>query len=188
MCRSKSQSTPHCVTIHSTGVDSRIVVSVCTGTVVKFDGSEDPRWIDSLNQHRTFGTYSSVVSEFVRLTPFLKYINPTRAGLTSTYISQAVCTPCCVYDPTRVVVPLYSSLPLMIPEDIGTRDPRAYLSLPGNNLFAVFCNTSLTYKDGMVMSDKAASTFRYFCAKTINLTANAVTMSVGARVLPFSQS
>jgi hypothetical protein len=114
ICYDKASETPHCVTLHPS-VNQSVTLSACTGTVMRLSSEGLPRWIDNMSGCDPPNMYSSVLSEIARLVPYPDYINPTRAGLLSTYMSQSVCLPACTYDQTKTVVPLYHSLPLMIP-------------------------------------------------------------------------
>lgn len=100
-CLERSRESPHCVTLHATG-DHMLVLSVCTGSVMRRTDENPPRWVDTMVQSPPASTYSSLTSELCSLIPFKDYISPVRAGLVSTYLQQAVCNPSCRYDPTRV--------------------------------------------------------------------------------------
>ena len=81
-------------------------MSVCTGTVMRFTDYETPRWVDTLSGANSPSTYAALTSEFCGLIHFIDHIHPVRAGLLSTYLQQAICSPACKYDPTKTVVPL----------------------------------------------------------------------------------
>jgi hypothetical protein len=121
ICYDKAHETPHCVTLHP-HIDESMTLSVCTGAVMRLSTEGLPRWIDNMSGCRPPNTYSSVLSEIARLVPYPDYINSTRAGLLYTYMSQSICIPECTYDPTRTVVPLYDSSPLMIPDGYESAD------------------------------------------------------------------
>jgi hypothetical protein len=88
ICTSKAKDTPHCITIHDKESDRRFVLSFCSGTVMRKLDTKESMWIDSEVGGPVPESYKGVVSSVVGLIPFLAYIDPTRAGLSCTYISK----------------------------------------------------------------------------------------------------
>jgi DNA-directed RNA polymerase beta subunit len=59
-------------------------------------------------------------------------------------------------------------------------------NIPGLNIFVVFCNMDLTYKDGIVLLVSAAAKFSYYCVKTVWISSRNEIPNKGAKILPFS--
>ena len=185
MCIEESLKGPHCVTMH-VSANGDMALSFCTGTIMRKTEEHPSMWVDNLCEQPSLMDYCSVISEAVSLMPFPQYINPIRAGLFSTYLTQAVCTPSCRYDTTRVVVPLYSELPLMLRDNSTNDEALRQMSIPGLNLFAVFCNMHETYENGVVLSASAASRFKYYCIKAVSLPNGSRIPDISSVICPFS--
>lgn len=147
-CRENLRQSPQSMTFHSED-DSNYTLSFCTGTVMRM---QDEMWVDSKMQCSPPDSYEKITSTIVGMIPFLEYLEPTRAGMLCTFINQTVCTPMCLYDSTRSVIPLYFESPIMVPEHTNELEMSAHMTIPGLNLFVVFMNMDLTYEDGIVLS------------------------------------
>ena len=178
-CTDRSKMTPHCVTISTNGS-----ISFCTGTVMRYDRTLR-RWVDSNTITDGPTEYETGLSHMLRLTPFIDFINPTRAGLLPTFLQQAICNPGSTYDPRRTVVPLYQEIPVLSPRSL-IEEQMSVTDIPGLNLFVILCDKAETYEDGIVMSASAAARFRYFCRRTVILSATAKIPKIGDRIQPFA--
>jgi hypothetical protein len=169
ICLSYSRVSPHCITLHYYA-EELVTLSFCTGSLMRFS-NPDNKWVDSASIQSKPSDYTQILSSISLMIPFLSYISPTRAGMLSTFLSQSICTPSCRYDPCRVVVPLYNESPLMCARVVeeGSVDMLS-TSIPGLNVFVVFCNLDLTHEDGMVMSASAAYRYKYLCVSKIKMT------------------
>ena len=183
ICKHNLRSSPHSMTFHSED-DNNYRLSFCTGTVMR---SQDGMWVDSKMLCAPPSSYEQVTSTIVGMIPFLDYLEPTRAGMLCGFINQSVCSPMCLYDATRSVVPLYSESPIMIPEHTHDLEANAYKTIPGLNLFVVFMNMDLTYEDGIVLSSSAASKFKYLCVKRVVLHNAHDIPELGSTIGPFSR-
>ncbi len=177
-CESKSKDTAHCVTIGKSGE-----ILFCTGTLMRYDDMSG-RWIDSNSKCDPPTQYYRGISSILMLIPFIDSINPTRAGLLSTYMQQAICTPGCTYDPKRTVVPLYNDQLIIRPRG-DEFDDSDLTNVPGLNLFDVFCDMGYTYEDGIVLSVSAASRFRYLCRTTVLISMKSKNPKIGSYIQPY---
>ena len=161
-------------------------MSVATGTVMRISEDDNPRWMDNMALSQPPRSYISAVSELTRLIQFLSHINPTRAGLLCTHMTQLVCTPDCTYDPIRVVVPLYHDPLLMAPTNYEARETKLLSCVLGLNLLTVFCNMDLTFEDDIMILVSAASKFKYFCSRVVVLPNGFRIPQIGDEIDPFS--
>jgi hypothetical protein len=74
MCYYKAIETPYCVTLHSS-INELVVLSVCTGTVMRLSNESPSRWVDNMSDCDPPNSYNSILSEIARLVPFPDYIN-----------------------------------------------------------------------------------------------------------------
>jgi RNA polymerase Rpb2, domain 6 len=184
-----SALTPHSITLHqvpSTSNGHVTVLSFCTGTMMRLS-SERGVWVDNMSSTEFDGTYRQCVSSPVSLIPFIEYINPTRAGLMSVYLNQAISLPCNKYHGGITLVPLYLQKPYIMSDHCHYGDNDTLDAIPGLNLLVVFMNMELTYEDGMVMSRSAARRFGYEATISVYLNPAVNTIPLlGDVVEPFS--
>ena len=156
-----SRSTPNCFSIHPG--PKGYTISFSTGTMIR---RLDTRSVDSITGYKPLNVYHTVCPS-LQFIPFLHSISPARASLTNVYLEQAVCEPYSSYIPSIQFKPLYSQYIHLVPNRVinGTNLDK----VPGLNLRVVFCNTSLTYEDGMILSRSAAMRFKYQATHTITL-------------------
>jgi hypothetical protein len=72
------------------------------------------RWVDSKSDPIVPVGYSDVLAPCPSLIPFHDSINPTRVGLSNTYLCQAISLPCNKYHPGLVLVPNYQTQPRVL--------------------------------------------------------------------------
>ena len=99
-----SSTGPHCLTMHTHPVTTNSYnISFCTGALMR--RTRNGHWIDSKSDKRGYLSFEQITSPSVGLIPYYKYINPVRASLINTYMSQAICAPCCRYHPSLLLIP-----------------------------------------------------------------------------------
>jgi hypothetical protein len=177
---------PHTMTLHDGGTNT-ITLSFATGTLMRYDATFG-KWIDTKSSCTPVGEYSLLLSPCLRLIPFHAYISPTRAGLTNTYMCQAISLPSNRYHPGIRLVPLYCSKPIVISDAVTYTNMKDLDTIPGLDVFAIFMNMELTYEDGMVMSRTGARRFHYKAEVSVSLNPRSQEIpTVGTTVEPYEK-
>jgi hypothetical protein len=167
LLRDRATTSPHVPTFDV--LQSKVVISFCTGTLMK---RTNGMWKDS-NTIRggvtAMDTIYDVVAPALQFIPFVSSIHPARASLVNVYLEQAVCYPWSSYIQGITFAPNYTEQPVFVTDVVSPQVESIGKLLPGLNLRVLFCNTGLTYEDGMVLSNSAALRFQYTAEHSITL-------------------